>query len=441
MQDPILFWNRISLDAVAADHTGDPPKGEHGGPTRTARALAIVHLAMYDAFTKIDGSYAPYLGALPAPPAGASRSAAVSEAARMTLASLYKNQSAAFDGAMADYVPTLTDSVDSIEKGLLYGRAVALAMLKNRDKDGSDDNTPYTPLYTPGRHRPDPFHPGQGFLSPNWGGVETFGIGDVSAFRAAAPPALNSNDYKNDYNDVKQKGVKSGGARTPEETVIGLYWGYDGAQKLGTPPRLYNQIARVIAASQSNTTAKNARLFALINMAMADAGIQCWESKYFHNIWRPVIGIREGDSGYGPQGSGDGNSGTKGDPFWEPYGAPATNPIKPGTTNFTPNFPAYPSGHATFGAALFETIKLFYNGDDDIAFTFVSDELNGKSVDTDGSVRTLHKRRFSKLSDAMKENARSRVYLGVHWQFDADAGVKAGKEIAKEIFDNKLLPV
>ncbi|MEP7336259.1 MAG: chloroperoxidase [Acidobacteriota bacterium] len=437
MIDPILFWNDISLKLVANDHTGNLPVVEQGGPTRTARALAIAHLAMADAFVGIEGGFTSYQSPLPVPLPGASSSAAVGEAARITLLALYPVQSGVIEQGLDAFLPALTGSAASISDGREYGKRVALALLALRTDDGATDNTPYVFNNGAGAHRPDPYHAAQGVLTPNWGKVKTFGIGNVALFRAPAPPLLNSNDYKNNFNEVKAKGPKSGGTRTPDETSIGLYWGYDGAQKLGTPPRLYNQILRVIALSRGNSPVENARLFALVNMSMADAGIQCWESKYFYNLWRPILGIREADAGYGPTGAGDGNSGTAGDPYWQPLGAPATNPLI-GFTNFTPNFPAYPSGHATFGGAAFWTIKQFY-GTDSVPFEFISDELNGASVDVDGSVRTLNKRSFNKLSKAIKENAESRIFLGVHWRFDADAGVDAGKKIATKIFTTQLL--
>lgn len=437
MNDPILFWNDISLKAVANDFTGDPPATEQGGPTRTSRALAIVHLAMADAYVKIAGGFTPYLATLPAPPPVASFGAAVSEAARITLQWLYPKQSQLFEDALESFVPTLTDSPAAVVNGLEYGKTVALAMINERSNDNSNDNSPYFASNAPGKHRPDPYHAKQGFLSPNWGKVKTFGIGPVVPFRAPAPPPLNSPIYLAHFNEVKAKGVKSGGTRTPAETSIGLYWGYDGPQKLGVPPRLYNQILRVIAILKSNTVAQNAKLFALANIAMADAGIQCWESKYFYNVWRPVVGIREADAGYGPSGAGDGNPGTVGNPYWEPLGAPATNPL-PGQTNFTPGFPAYPSGHATFGAATFWIVRQFY-GTDNVPFKFVSEELNGISKDVDGSTRTEHNRSFTSLNTAIDENAKSRVFLGVHWQFDADAGVASGKAIATKIFTTQLV--
>src|SRR5256885_9582230 len=134
-----------------------------------------------------------------------------------------------------------------------------------------------------------------------------------------------------------------------------------------------SQITVHIADEMGTEGIELARLLALVNVAMADAGIAIWESKYYYNIWRPITGIRESDLGTGPTGAGDGNPDTIGDPTWSPLGAPASNLQGP---NFTPPFPAYPSCHAGFGGAVFQTLRRFY-GTDDIAFTFVSDELNG----------------------------------------------------------------
>src|SRR5262249_39280204 len=150
-------------------------------------------------------------------------------------------------------------------------------------------------------------------------------------------------------------------------------WAYDGTPSLCAPPRLYNQITVKIAEQRHSNFVELARLLALVNTAMADAGIAIWESKYFYLFWRPITGIRESDVGTGPTKLGDANPATHGDPPFSPLGAPATNLQGP---NFPPPFPAYPSGHAGFGGALFQTLRRFY-GTDRIAFTFVSDELNG----------------------------------------------------------------
>ena len=155
-----------------------------------------------------------------------------------------------------------------------------------------------------------------------------------------------------------------------------------GHPGLGTPPRLYNQIAVQLAEHNGSDAVEMARLLALINVAMADAGLTCWETKYREEFWRPITGIRKA--------AGDGNSDTVGDVNWTPLGAPASNKIGP---NFTPPFPAYTSGHATFGAAMFETLRKFY-GTDRIRFTFVSDEFNGVTRDNQGNVRPLMPRSF-----------------------------------------------
>src|SRR5262249_54708676 len=134
--------------------------------------------------------------------------------------------------------------------------------------------------------------------------------------------------------------------RTNDQTTIGIFWAYDGTPSLCAPPRLYNQIAmRIAEIKKTDAVVELARLLALVNTAMADTGIAIWESKYFYDFWRPVLGIREAEPGSGPTGTGDGNAGTVGDPTYTPLGAPASNLNGP---NFTPPFPAYPSGHAGF---------------------------------------------------------------------------------------------
>src|SRR5262249_52532902 len=156
----------------------------------------------------------------------------------------------------------------------------------------------------------------------------------------------------------------------------------------------------------------NARLFALVNIAMADAGLTAWNNKYDDEFWRPILGIRNGAT--------DGNSATTGDSNWTPLGAQVSNP-RPGETNFTPNFPAYTSGHATFGAAAFEVLTRFY-ARDDISFTFISDEFNGVTRGSDGKVRPVIARTYHSFTQAKLENAQSRIYLGIHWAFDRDEG-------------------
>ena len=439
VSDPVLLWNAIALQAVVDDHSGTFGPPEQGGPTRTARALAMVHAAVFDAVNSLDRSYTPYLTLVRLRPhPEVSIAAAVAAAAHGTLVALYPAQRAVFDAALTGHLAHLPHG-EVTRLGLDVGRIVAEQLLQVRRADGAADAKPHTPSALPGRHRVDPLHPEQGFLTPGWEKVTPFVVQSSAQFRAPPPPALDSPAYATAFDEVQRlggDGINTPTARTAAQTAIGLYWAYDGARLLGPPPRLYNQIARVIAAQQENTVVENARFFALINLAMADAGITCWESKYVYDYWRPILGIREADPGTGPTGLGDGNPATVGDSDWQPLGAPASNESG---TNFTPPFPAYPSGHATFGAALFRIIARFY-GTDRLPFTFISDELNGVTTDQAGVVRPLVPRRFVRLSQAAAENAQSRIYLGIHWQFDASAGLAMGTAIGDYVFQQALQP-
>jgi hypothetical protein len=424
----VLDWNEILLQANADDHTFGSP--EQGGPTRSSRAMAIVHAAIFDAVNSIEPTAKPYLAQKPGK--GASIDAAVATAAHDTLVALYPSQADVFDEAYEDYLIDIPKS-SSKNKGVEIGRYVANKILQARKNDGSDFEVPYVPTGAPGNHNVDPINPGQGFLGPSWGMVIPFGLSSIFEIETPPPPALDSAEYAMAFNEVKEfggDGVTTPTSRTEEEREIGLFWAYDGTKKIGVPPRLYNQIARVIADQKGNTEVENARMFALLNIAMADAGIVCWNIKYTDKLWRPILGIRNADN--------DGNDGTVQDDVWMPLGAPNSN--NPGADNFTPPFPAYTSGHATFGAALFGILKRFY-GTDEIAFTFASDELNGVTTDNQGNVRPLSPRTFPSLSAAAMENARSRIYLGIHWQFDADEGVNSGYAIADDVFDNVLQPI
>lgn len=445
--DPILFWNEVALEVHRRDFAFDKDASDNeispqqGGPTRTARALAIVHVAMYDAWNgaKATGKHYLPIAALPTAPTGTSAAvlaaAAVAGAAASSLKALFNRQSAYIDQRMAGFVASALPAgaiAADISSGEQYGRAVAYAILDARKNDHADASDVYAPGGAPGDHRPDPYHPTQGYLGPRWGSVTpfcvSFGAMDTEEY-LPPPPAFGSVEYRNHFEEVRDHGARTRGARSAEQEVTGLYWAYDGAKGLGTPPRLYNQIVRVIATAQGNDADQNARLFALVNAGMADAGIVAWRAKYRYNLWRPVVGIREDDAGTGPSSLGTGAP-SAGDPFWEPYGAPSSN--RPGTNNFTPNFPAYPSGHATFGTTVFEIVRRFF-APTPVTFEFTSDELDGKTVDIDGSVRTAIKRTYT-LDEAIQDNLESRVWLGVHWRFDGNGGRQAGEKVAEKVF-------
>ncbi|MEQ1830347.1 MAG: vanadium-dependent haloperoxidase, partial [Pirellula sp.] len=358
--------------------------------------------------------------------------AAVSKAAMDTLSALYPQQSATFAAAYSQVLDSIPANPPR-RRGIELGTLVAAAILAERSNDGSELNVPYTFGTSPGDHQPDPLHPNQGVYAPHWYHVDPFVIDDIHTYLGSPPPPLTSPEYTLAYQEVLAYG--GNGTTTPtirnaEQTTIGIFWGYDGAKGLGTPPRLYNQIARAISLGRRNSADENARLFALINLAMADAGIQCWYTKYYYNFWRPVIGIQQGNT--------DGNPATIGDPLWLPLGAPATNGTGDGI-DFTPPFPAYSSGHATFGAAAFYTIANFY-GTTRIPFEFVSDEFNGLNRGSDGNIRPLISRTYGTLDDAVWENGVSRIYLGVHWSFDATMGIASGHRIANKVSSSVLLP-
>lgn len=425
--DIILAWNQVMLDANAGDSRLLIP--DQGGPTRTSRAFAIVSVAMFDALNSISHRHEPYHTELSGYNS-ADQTAAVSTAARDTLLALFPQQASTFRSAYTAAMAKLKEG-SARTKGVELGRRVAQAILAHRENDNSNLSLPYLPDSLPGFHQPDPLHPNQGFHAPHWGYVTPFVITDVHAHLSSPPPAIDSVEYAAAYQqvlDLGGDGITSPTLRTKEQTITGIFWAYDGTPGLGTPPRLYNQVVRTIAVQKHNGVEENARLFALVNLAMADAGIQCWYSKYYYELWRPVVGIRNGDN--------DNNILTTGLPNWVPLGAPATNGAGDGV-NFTPSFPAYGSGHATFGAAAFSITSRFY-GTSDIKFRFISDEYNGHNRGSDGRIRPAVWRTYHNLDEAILENAVSRVYLGIHWPFDATAGIDAGVDIAEEVYNGVL---
>jgi hypothetical protein len=495
MTDSILYWNEVAIEAHRQDFTFQDARGAdlsgaarpmikpmQDGPTRTSRAFAIIHLAMFDAFhlvTPIAGAdfYDATVGGLRAGLASSNGlvDACVAGAASTAIQIL-------FGGAIANTkliefqrdllvsgVPETT-----IEQGYSLGSRVARIHLDARSSDGSQaPEAKYRPWPIAGAFEPDPFNPGQGILGVNWGDVTPFGGITISAANLAFMPPLNAPaigaylskpDWAAQLSEVKTDGAHAEDPalkRTPEQTLIGKFWGYDGVRGLGTPPRLYNQCVRAISQTHALTPDQNAVLFAVINMAMADAGIAAWKEKYTYHVGRPVTVMRASAQGFGnsaalppPSGSSSSVTGvtnligntyaacntwlsapprltTVGDTDmdWKPLGAPQTN--APGSFYKTPGFPAYPSGHSTFGTVCFGAVEKLltkFNKDPNKPFTFVSDEFNGINQDADGTLRPYHSRTLT-LAQAVHENALSRVYLGVHWRMDAVEGVRLGLKI------------
>ena len=445
--DRVRRWNQVAIDASGLDHT--PVKsgetrvfGEQLGPARAARAVAIMHIAIADSVSAIMGGFQRYTNIPPAP-AGASVDTAIATAAHNTLAALFPSQAPHFQELLVEDLVDAPGSLQAKIKGVEVGTLAAAAILAQRDHDGSHHTEPrmgsdYIPGPNPGEWRQDPISQAPIALGTRWKEVKPFVMQSAAQFRVPPFPALSSREYAEAYDEVRRlggDGVTTPTERTLDQTRAGIYWAYDGTPSLCAPPRLYNQIATKVWEGSTDVVAL-ARLYALINVAMADAAIAIWESKYHYKIWRPVTGIREANPGTGPTGLGDGNSATVGDPAYSPLGAPASNLTGP---NFTPPFPAYPSGHAGFGGALFQILRNLA-GTDNVTFTFTSDEFNGQTVGNDGKVRPLLPRTFRSFSQAEEENGQSRIYLGIHWSFDKVEGIRQGQRVADYVFSHAFRP-
>jgi len=394
--DVVLQWNEVLLDAVRTSRTPPPP---------ASRNMAIMHVAMYDAVNSIDGSYTPYLVAKGGPP-GASPEAAAAQAAHDTLLALYPQLKTTIDTALSDSLAAVPDG-PAEEKGIAVGRYVANKVLLARRYDGADASVPYSPGTAPGDWQPTPpaYAPA---LFPQWPNVKSFAMTSAGQFRPPAPPPLTSADYATAVNEVKAlggDGVTTPTARTADQTLIANFWA-DGAGT-ETPPGHWNTIAQEVSTARGTSLVENARLFALLNIALADAAIDAWDCKYQFNVWRPVTAIRAADA--------DGNPDTVPDPTWTPL-------------LVTPAFPSYMSGHSTFSSAGAAILASFF-GTDDVTFTTGSDALPGQT------------RTFPSFSAAAAEAGQSRIYGGIHFQFDNQSALASGHALGDYVADNFLTPV
>jgi hypothetical protein len=382
--DVVTDWNNAALDAIRAGNTAPPI---------ASRSLAILHASIYDAVNGIARTHEQYLVAS-AVPASASRPAAASTAAHQALINLFPARAATFDVLHTAILATIPDGPQK-RAGIAWGEFVANQILAARANDGSDATVPPPVGNGPGVWIPTPpaFLP---YLLPQWGFVAPFGMNSSSQFRPPGPPALDSQQYAADYNEVKELGAAVGSTRTEDQTEIALFWA-DGAGT-ETPPGHWNSIAQVIAAAQGNTLEENARLFALLNIAMADAAICAWDAKYTFDFWRPVTAIA----------------------FVEPE-------LNWMSFIVTPPFPDYVSGHSTFSAAAATVLPLFYDTED-LPFTIGSDFLPGVY------------RSFSTCFEAADEAALSRIYGGIHFRSASEDGLQAGISIGEWTFTNYLQP-
>jgi hypothetical protein len=333
--------------------------------------------------------------------------------------------------------------------GTAFGALVAQKYIEKRSNDHSGDMIPYSGPGGIGHWEPDPLHPTQQAWGPGWGTVHTWVLPSSDHIAVPGPPALDSDAYRDAYDMVKDWGALNSPSRAanPDATAIGLFWAYDRGG-MGPPPVLFlGNLVDIVNQTPNNTPADNARLFAMASVAMSDAAVVAWDVKFEDDFWRPVTGIRQGDF--------DPNAQTAGDAAWVPLGAPGDDPLDPNDPtpgvedDFTPPFPAYTSGHATMGGALFKSIELFYGTNDfgsipgvaGTTFTLESAEMGS------GGVRVFDKfSQYPALAPGTEdspdgENGMSRVYLGVHWIFDQQDGMDLGHAIASYVSANRFFAV
>jgi len=390
--DVVTDWNAILIDAVRTDSTNPPVM---------TRRSAMVHTAVYDAVVGIEGGFAPYHVTDPAP-AGASPEAAAAAAAHAVLVAVFPAQAATFDAELANSLAAIPDG-QAKDDGVAWGEQVAAQILDLRADDGSAAAVPYeAPIgacwWVP---TPPAFAPA---LVPQWPHVTPWTMTGGSQFRVEAPPPLTSARYTADYLEVLRLGDVDSPFRTADQSEIALFWN-DGAGT-NTPPGHWQDIARSLAQVEGNSLLENARMFALVTIVQADAAIVSWDNKYHWNNWRPYTGIHLADT--------DGNPATHPDTTWSSFIT-------------TPPFPTYTSGHSTFSGSSSRILAHFL-GTDDIAFSAGSDGTPGVTRD------------FTSISQAAEEAGQSRIYGGIHWQYDNTGGLESGRALADHVFFNFLRP-
>ena len=388
--NPVTEWNGTMLDAVRTANTAPPV---------ASRNMAIVHAAIYDSVNSISKKYSPYRVSIDAP-AGASAEAATAAAAHRTLVSLYPAQASKFDAALQSSLAKIPDG-KSKQDGIALGQQVADQIITLRSTDGANKTVTYTPKTDPGSWVPTPPAFAAALL-PQWPDVTPFAMTSGSQFRPSGPPALNSAKYAQEFNEVKEIGKIDSLTRTADQTAIAKFWANGGGTF--TPPGHWNQIAAEASALAGTSLEDSARLFALLNIAEADAAITSWDAKYKYELWRPVTAIRQADK--------DNNPNTTVDSLW--------TPLIP-----TPPFSEYTSGHSTFSGAADVVMSSVFGSD----FGFA--DKGDKSVN---SIRT-----FENFAQAADESGMSRLYGGIHFMTANVDGLSSGRNLGNYVVQNFLV--
>jgi hypothetical protein len=406
--DEVTHWNSVLNQAIRVNG---------GPPCPIGRGIAMMNGAMYDAVNSIRPTHEPYLAFEKVDP-GASMEAAAAMAAHDVLIELYPAQQALFDSELATRLALIPPG-PARDAGMACGVACAAHMMKHRADDGSNNPIEYIFGGNPGDYlTPEDLPPNTPPFNPEWGDSLPFSFkGDPGQFYPAGPcggftvmsELLASSIYAEQFNEVKSVGARDSTTRTDDQTRIAFFWANDVNGTYKPPGHLVN-ITITISESLGLTLQENARLFALLGLAMGDAGVVAWDSKYntATDLWRPISGIRRADT--------DGNDATVADPAWLPL------------NSFTPPFPAWMSGHSTFGGA-WSAVMIEYFGTDNIGFTITSEDPFYAELPEHPA------RSFNRFSDAGFEDAISRVYLGVHWRTDCEDGYTSGAALGHHIGD------
>ena len=383
--DVVLDWNATALNAIQAEGKA----GRGVPPTLGSRLLAITSLSVYDAVNAFDRTHTSYAVNTDAP-VGASEEAAAAAAAHRVLVKLLPNQTQLFDRQLARSLAEINDTPQAEADGVAFGNFVADTILASRADDGSSNNAPYVPPAGDYVWRPNTEGANVGVaLGPNWGKVKPFAIPNTAQFAPNGLDGVPGTDrFVKELEEVRVIGGKENTAattvtRTPDQTEIAVFWAYDRPDSF-RPYGQLNQIAQEVAMREENTLPENARLFAELNVALADGAIVAWDAKYNGKVIQP----RPDDLITGGFAEKKGISGTLTDPEWEPL------------LNPTPPFPDYISGHSTFAGAFAGVMTNFFG--ENYSFTAVSQEMPGVT------------RTYNSFYDAAYDDAISRVYGGIH---------------------------
>jgi hypothetical protein len=394
MLNPVVQWNKALLVIVRIH--GAQPATVH--PTHS---FALMHAAMYDAVNSIRTTHEPYLVDLPGVSTTASQDAATAAAAHEILAQLYPSFQSSLDGQLQQSLAEIPDGPDK-QEGISVGQRVADLILILRSNDGSSAvPLHYTFGTAPGDYQSTPPNfPAQPQFT-QWQRVTPFALEGASQFRPGPPPALTSDAYSSAFNEVRTFGIQNGSVSSPDKALSGKFWN-------GAIQNYWNEIAQTAALGHGLTTAQSARLFALLNLTMADGVIAFYDAKYTYNFWRPVTAIRAADTDRNPDTTPDTN--------W-----------LPGVGN-TPPDPSYPGAHAVISAAASAVLKSVLR-QDRFSFAVTSEVLLGVE------------RSFDSFSDAAEEATFSRIFAGVHFRFDLTAGHRLGRQVADFVLDHFLKSV